>query len=85
MITWDNGISPLRDATSSQNAANTPARKNNKLGIKGVHLSKNGTYRTQIRIAGKNTFLGAFSTAEEAKAVYDAAANQNHSEFARSA
>lgn len=75
----------LREATQAQNQMNRPARRTNKLGIKGVHQKANGKYIATIRIAGKSMNLGTFLTPDEAKAAYDKAANDNFGAFARSA
>lgn len=73
----------LREATHTQNMTNR--REWNKLGIKGVYPTQGGTFRAQITIKGRQTHLGCFATAADAKVAYDAAANQNYGAFARSA
>lgn len=78
---WNN----LRVATQTQNKANSHAYKNNKLGIKGVRLHRNGRFEARLRVNRSLKYLGCFRTIEEAKAVYDAAAKLYFGEFARSA
>ncbi len=78
---WEN----LREATRVQNQGNTRARRNNKLGIKGVFRdSRSGKFCAQISINWKSTHLGMFNTAEEAKKAYDIAAQKRYGAFARS-
>jgi hypothetical protein len=75
---WDN----LREATGSQNQCNRPARRTNKLGLKGVHKRRYG-YRAELKGDGRRIDLGSFPTAEAAHEAYVAAAKQFHGEFAR--
>ena len=71
---WHN----LRQATDSQNKANSAVRSDNLTGVKGVHQHVNGRYQAWI---GRQC-LGYFDTAEEANAVYVAAAAARYGEFA---
>lgn len=74
----------LRRCTHAENMRNSRVRKNNKLGIKGVYYdSRKGKFRAAIRLDGRKTWLGLHSTAEQAKAAYDAAAKLLHGAFAR--
>jgi hypothetical protein len=77
---WGN----IREATRSQNMANTPLRLTNKSGLKGVSwsASHNG-WKAQITINYKNNYLGTFKTKEEAPSAYCGAARACHGEFAR--
>lgn len=69
---WSN----LRSATRSQNNTNrTFSPRRNALGVPGVHLTKEGKYRAQIRRGGKKRSLGTFPTLEEAAEAYRAAAD----------
>lgn len=86
----DNRIDNLRLATNQQNGANKPALPNNRLGIKGVGVSKVNRrapqrYRARIRVNDKLIHLGYFSTPQEASAAYHSAAVRYFGEFARSA
>mgnify|MGYP006053658497 CR=1 FL=1 len=71
----------LRLATKSQNAINTPLNKRNTSGIKGVTLRKN-KFIAQIRVNGKNLYLGIYSTAEDASKSYNDAAQRYFADFA---
>ena len=82
LVTFDNRISNLREATRTQNCANCPKPRNNKSGKKGVHFAKH-TGKWRARISKARIHLGYFATAEEAHAAYIAAALALHGEFAR--
>lgn len=75
----------LRHATRSQNFANQRAYANNRLGVKGVSLRKNGRFLAQIQVNGRKIMLGYHATADAASAAYAAAARAHFGEFARSA
>lgn len=80
----DNRISNLREATRTQNNANTPIRKNNTSGVKGVCWDKRKRkWMAQIRVRGVQRFLGYYETTEEAGEAYAAAAARYFGEFAR--
>jgi len=80
----DNRRCNLRLATRSQNQMNRRTQSNNTSGFKGVSLFKRtGKYRAYIMVAGKETHLGYFATAEEASAAYQAALAMHHGDFAR--
>lgn len=74
----------LRPATHGQNCRNQKLRKDNSLGIKGVHHHGSG-FRASISYEGKRYNLGTFRTVELAKAAYDEAAEKFHGEFRRKA
>ena len=71
----------LRECTHSQNVANQGPRKDNKLGIKGVSLYKNGRYQAQININGKRIHLGYYDTPEAAARAYKKAAEKHYGVF----
>lgn len=75
----DNRITNLRLATPSQNAMN---RRTTKPLPKGITM-RNGKYIVRIGINYKRHHLGEFATITEAMAVYKAAADKLHGEFAR--
>mgnify|MGYP005821022313 CR=1 FL=1 len=80
----DNRWCNLREATRSENKANTSLSAANKSGIKGVHWHrKYQKWHANIKVRGKAFFLGSFSTAEEAREAYEAAARKHFGEFAR--
>lgn len=74
---WGN----LRASSQRENAYNTPAHRDNKLGIKNVsfHGEK---YRAVLYLEGKQVSLGRFDTPEEAAAVARAARKTHHKEYA---
>jgi hypothetical protein len=78
----DNRIANLREATPSQNQANSRAREGR---LKGAYLRPSGKWRAKIRKDGRNLHLGTFATAEEAHAAYWSAAQRLFGEFARAA
>lgn len=75
---WTN----LRAATRAQNSQNCKPRGAN---AKGVTVHKDGRYQAQIKIAGKNHYLGLFDTEAEAASAYAAKATELFGEFARAA
>lgn len=76
----NNAWSNLRAATRAQNIANTPLRKNNTTGYKGVFRNR-GRFAARITHNGAVRNLGNFATAEEASAVYQNAAREAFGEF----
>jgi hypothetical protein len=80
----DNRWKNLRMATCAENMWNTRAYASNTSGLKGVswHNSTH-KWRAQIKINGKNIYLGLSDTKEEAAALYAAAAEKLHGEFSR--
>lgn len=76
---WDN----LREASPSENRANTAANRNNKTGVKGVYLHR-GRYDASVRVRGKLIHVGCFATVEEARIAWEHAAKKYHGEFFRS-
>lgn len=72
-IKTDNSWENLRDCTRSENFKNVGARKNNKLGVKGVTKTKTG-YLVMFCI-------GTYKTIEEAKTAYEKMALLYHGEF----
>ena len=81
----NNRIENLRAATMSQNRANSFVRKNNTLGVKGVHRNKQGTFMVFSGPSGNGArnYIGTFPTMEEATAAYKKAAEERYGEFAR--
>lgn len=80
----DNDPSNLREATSAENKHNSPVRRSNACGHKGVYFHKcSGRWMAQIRANGKRIFLGEFSDVAVAGEAYRIAAERLHGEFAR--
>lgn len=84
MDTLDNRRSNLRICTRSENRANTTARSDNKLGLKGVHWHKaTKRFQAQIQFRGNRFQLGWYDDPHVAHAAYCEAAKKIHGEFAR--
>lgn len=75
----DNRKANLRFCSIQQNAANMKPRTG---GRKGVSLTKHGTYRAFIHVAGKQIGLGHFASEDDAARAYDRAAKEHFGEFA---
>ncbi len=78
----NNRRSNLRAATHAENQRNREVSANNRLGYKGVSPWR-GKYRATIRGNGKQKWVGAFETVEEAAAAYNHAAIKHFGDFAR--
>lgn len=77
---WEN----LREATSSQNLANTRARSTNKIGLKGVSWSaKENKWQVSITKDYKQRRVGTFDCPAAAHFAYLLAAINSFGEFAR--
>lgn len=86
LIRTDNRWGNLREADTFTNKRNTGARRNNKVGFKGVSwhpFSKK--WRARIYVDGREQNLGMYDTPEEANAAYARAATERFGEFARAA
>jgi len=80
----DNRIENLRQATRLENQQNSAKPVTNTTGFKGVCWNKGaGKYMAQIRINGRQTYLGLFTDPAAAHDAYIAAANKNFGQFAR--
>lgn len=77
----DNRISNLRECTQSQNAQNRKAAINNRHGTKGITPLRNGKWQAQIRVNGKNMFLGSFVDKHDASNAYNTAAKLAFGDF----
>ena len=73
----------LREATRQENALNQGIRSNNNSGVKGVFLTRYGTYQASVWIARKRVYCRNFKTLEKAAAAYQDAALRIHGKFAR--
>lgn len=72
---WEN----LREATPSQNKANSAPRSSHK----GIEILPSGKYRARVRCRGKDYHLGCFSHLEDAKAAYASQSKKLFGEYAR--
>lgn len=80
----NNRFGNLREATKSQNMHNTKCRSDNSTGFKGVQYDPHrNRFYAKIITAGQKTWLGYHRTAESASAAYQAAAIEQHKDFAR--
>ncbi len=76
----NNAIANLREATAAQNAARRPTKRS-LAPSRGVFPQGPG-FVARLHHAGKRYYLGYFSTAEAARAAYEAKAKEIHGEFA---
>jgi HNH endonuclease len=56
----------LRAATHEQNKKNSPLQKNNRTGLTGLILVRNGRWRAQIQVDGKHISLGMYGDRQAA-------------------
>lgn len=85
-IRHDNRFCNLREATRSENLANSRLRSCSTSGLKGAYWEKRRLcWYSNITFMMKNEFLGYFSTAEEAHAAYVKKAKELRGAFARAA
>jgi hypothetical protein len=85
---WDNdgtnnAWTNLRPASRGQNECNKGIRADNTSGVKGVRLTRGGTWEAKIKHNGKREHLGTFATIEEAAVAYARASARLHGEFGR--
>jgi len=81
----DNREHNLRAASRSQNMRNRGATKSNSTGLKGVCWDAGRKkWLAQIRVDGRNKYLGRYDTPECAHLAYKSAAAKLHGDFARS-
>ncbi len=82
-VKTDNRIGNLRPATSSQNKGNIELLRNNSSGYRGVSRNaRSGKWHAQIKIHGRQTYLGRSDTPEQAAVIYNQAAREHFGEFA---
>lgn len=80
----DNRRSNLRLCSQRENAANRRSTREQVGAYRGVHFeARSGRFRAQIKIGGRNRYLGTFDSAETAARVYDSAAAAAWGRFAR--
>lgn len=74
----DNRWKNLRACTQSQNAGNSGMHRHNTSGFRGVSKnSRTGMWHAQIKVNGKQIYLGRFDTPEKAARCYDRAAKKH--------
>lgn len=81
--TLNNTRGNLRACTVAENTRNQQIGVRNVSGFKGVACVGPGRFRAGIKCDGCWHYLGTYSSAHEAAAVYDAAALRLHGPFAR--
>lgn len=82
--TWNNRLSNLREATTSQNLANSKTFETNTSGYKGVCWHKqHQKWRAYIVVSKKQHHLGLFTELHDAARAYRDAALKYFGEFAR--
>lgn len=82
----NNRWSNLRQATFTQNRANSKTPKTNKTGYKGVSFDQvRGLYKATIRFKRKNIPIGNYTSPEAAHAAYITAAKKYFGDFASAA
>ncbi|MER2552593.1 MAG: HNH endonuclease [Thauera sp.] len=85
---WDrdrhnNRLSNLRPCNQKDNTGNSGIASHNTSGIRGVSRNtRSGKWHAQIKINGKQTYLGRFDDPVEASWAYDEAAAKHFGEFA---
>lgn len=80
----DNRPENLRPTTSRQNSGNINPPKHNTSGVKGVSKNgKTGFWHAQIKIDGKQTYLGRSYDIAEAKKLYEDGAKKHFGDYAR--
>lgn len=80
---FNNAWSNLRLATREQNTQNAKIRKDNTIGIKGVHIRSDGRFIVRVQAFGKRHYIGAFEDIELAELVAIEAREKYHKQFAR--
>ncbi len=76
---WEN----LRGADCRQNSGNSGIARHNTSGFRGVSRNRSsGKWHAQIKINGKQTYLGRFETPEQAAHTYNLAAKEHFGEYA---
>lgn len=82
-VKTNNRFKNLRPATRRDQMGNAFWSRNTS-GFRGVSLNaRSGLWHAQIKIDGKQTYLGRAATPAEAARVYDAAARKHFGDFAR--
>lgn len=77
----DNKFKNLRLADEFKNGWNCKRHTDNRSGVKGVYLRKDGKYVAEIMAHGKRIYLGIFTDISTATQARVEAANKIHSAF----
>ena len=80
--TSDNRWTNLRECSHQQNNHNQPLRRNNKSGVKGVHLNRRGKWQVQVCLNYKIHHGGSYERLEDAERVARQLRERLHGEFA---
>ncbi|MFA5186969.1 MAG: HNH endonuclease [Patescibacteria group bacterium] len=82
-VKTDNRMENLRECVSKDNKGNISLLRNNVSGYRGVSLNNQSQkWHAQIKINGKQTYLGRFDRPEDAARVYNDAAVHHFGDFA---
>lgn len=82
-IKTDNRFSNLRPCSRKDNSGNNGLIRTNTSGFRGVSRNtRSGLWHAQIKIEGKQTYLGRFTTKYEAAKAYNEAAKKHFGKFA---
>lgn len=80
----NNRLGNLREASRSENGANSRVYRSNRSGFKGVFWDNFAKkWRADTNFNGKKVFLGRFDTKEQAAAAYEMKVRELFGEFAR--
>ena len=83
---WNNSWGNLREATHEENGKNLSLKKNNKTGVAGISMARNGKdYRARIMVNRKEILLGYFKDFDLAVKARKAAELKYFGAFAREA
>jgi len=75
----DNRLCNLREATNSENQQNITSKGRGRSGVLGAQWnSQLGKWQSSIKLNGKNIYLGAFASKEEARNAYLSAKAKIH-------
>lgn len=67
----DNRLCNLREATAHENTHNRGHNRNNKLGIKGISMRADGSYKATIAVQGLKIHLGYYDSVHDAVGAYN--------------
>lgn len=80
-IKKDNRLCNLRLCSPTQNCLNRPTRRDSRTGVKGVGITKAGTFVANVVHNKVRHWLGCYPTLEEAASVVRAFREAHHGEF----